>query len=125
MLNEVKVRELGVVGKYTEAFKLEVVNDVLSTGLGIVAARRKYGIKGHGTIRTWLNKYGSSKQSKAKQMKKQEQISIVEVEKLRREKKELEVALLKASVKVSCLESILERAEIDYGADFKKSITQQ
>ena len=43
---------------YTLAFKLQVVSEVENGQIGITAARRKYGIQGHGTIRRWIEKYG-------------------------------------------------------------------
>ena len=44
---------------YSLEFKLSVVREIESGSIGIAAARRKYGIQGHGTIREWRRKYGT------------------------------------------------------------------
>ena len=45
---------------YSYAFKLAVVQEVVSGELGIKAAARKYGIQSHSTVTSWLRKYGNS-----------------------------------------------------------------
>src|SRR5689334_8260366 len=42
---------------YSDKFKRSVVQKVLDGKIGITAARQKYGIKGHGSIRVWIEKY--------------------------------------------------------------------
>ena len=106
--------------RYPEVFKYEVVNKVLKEGLSLEAASRKYGIKGHVTIKKWLLMYGNGKYKPVKSMKNKEVTS--EVEKLKKEKAELESALLRSSIKINCLEKIIEAAEDHYGENFKKSI---
>ena len=44
---------------YSYAFKLSVINEIETGGLGIKAAARKYGIQSHSTITTWLRKHGN------------------------------------------------------------------
>jgi transposase-like protein len=47
--------------RYSEAFKLKVVSELESGKLeSQAAARRKYGIKGGGTIRQWIKKFGKN-----------------------------------------------------------------
>ena len=41
------------------SFKLQVVDEIESGGLGVRAAQRKYGIQGNNTVITWLRKYGT------------------------------------------------------------------
>ena len=48
-----------------------------------------------------------------------------QIEKLRKEKAELEHALARASVKVVVLESAIEEAEAVYGEDFKKKFVSR
>jgi len=45
--------------RYSEAFKLQVVNE-LETGVleSVAEARRRYGIPGSETVVKWLKKYG-------------------------------------------------------------------
>src|SRR5690242_18962492 len=45
------------VAEYSDKFKRSVVQTVLDGKIGITAARRKYGIKGHGSIKEWIRKY--------------------------------------------------------------------
>jgi len=49
--------------RYSEAFKLQVVNE-LETGVmeSIAEARRRYGIPGAETVVKWLKKYGRENQ---------------------------------------------------------------
>lgn len=44
---------------YSYAFKLSVIREIETGGLGIKAAARKYGIQSHSTITTWLRKHGN------------------------------------------------------------------
>lgn len=106
---------------YPEVFKYEVVNKVLKEGLSLDEASRKYGIKGHTTIKKWLLKYGKGKYKPVKKMKTKE--TSIEVEKLKKDKSELESALLRSSIKINYLEKIIEAAEDHYGESFKKNIT--
>ena len=46
-----------------------------------------------------------------------------ECAKLKEEKKQLEEALLKATVRIHCLEKIIDGVEERYGTDFKKVYT--
>lgn len=49
----------GVVKRYSEAFKLQVVREYEAGGhASISAVGRKYGITGLGTIKRWLKRYG-------------------------------------------------------------------
>ena len=45
--------------RYSISFKQQVVREIES-GLGIEAARRKYGIPGGGSIRNWILKFGKN-----------------------------------------------------------------
>lgn len=111
-------------GYYSEATKLEVVGAVTSGKLSQEEARSKYGVKGHSTILKWINKYQGIK------MKRVTKPSFVtskqnENAKLKEEKKQLEGALLKATVRVHCLEAIIEELETKSGVDLKKAYTQR
>jgi transposase-like protein len=47
------------VVRYSEAFKLHVVSGLESGDLSSIAdARRRYGIKGIGTVERWVRRYG-------------------------------------------------------------------
>ena len=116
-----KLREYRI---YSESLKLEVVKLVSSGKLSQSAACSRYGIKGKSTISKWLIKYQGTKMNKSKR----KNLSIdaeSKTTKLEEEKKLLERALLKATVRVNCLEAIIEEAEARYGTDFKKESIQQ
>lgn len=110
--------------QYSEALKLEVVKLVSSGKLSQSAACSRYGIKGKSTIPKWISKYQGAKmkRSKGKNVSVDAQS---EIAKLQEDKKLLERALLKSTVQVSCLEAIIEAAEVRYGTDFKKDSTQK
>ena len=110
--------------QYSEALKLEVVKLVSSGKLSQSAACSRYGIKGKSTIPKWIVKYQGAKMKKAKR----QNVSVdaqSEIAKLQEEKKQLERALLKSTVRVSCLEAVIEAVEAQYGTDFKKDSTQK
>lgn len=44
--------------RYSEAFKLEVLNQIDRGDLSIEDARRKFGIRGCSTVQSWAMKYG-------------------------------------------------------------------
>ena len=108
-------------GCYSEALKLEVVAAITSGKLSQEEARSKYGIKGHSTILKWVNRCQGAKMKKGnKQTNRQNENA-----KLKEEKKQLEGALLKATVRVHCLEAIIEEVEAKYDTDLKKVYTQR
>ena len=43
---------------FSDAFKLEVVRDYLSSGLSKEAIARKYGIRSHSGVQRWLHQFG-------------------------------------------------------------------
>ena len=109
---------------YSEALKLEVVEAVIGKKLSQAEACSKYGIKGHSTILKWIRKYQGAKM---KRVNKKSAITAKpnEAAKLQEEKKQLEQALLKATVRIHCLETLIEEAEARYGKDFKKAYIQR
>jgi len=49
------------VVRYSEAFKLQVVSELETGKLGcIFEARKRYAIKGVGTVDRWVRKYGKN-----------------------------------------------------------------
>ena len=44
--------------RYSNCFKLQVVEDIETNGLSIEDCRRKYGIRGTSTIQGWLKNFG-------------------------------------------------------------------
>ena len=94
--------------RYSEAFKLQVINELESGQLDCInMAREKYGIVGSGTIRRWLKKYGCNDLlPKRVRIEMPEEIS--ELKRLKKRIRELEKALAKTKV-----ESVLNEAQFE------------
>lgn len=109
--------------RYSEAFKMQVVEEITSGKFtGINAASRAYGIKGATTVRNWLKKYGHSEV-----MPKKITINTVEEidekKQLQKRVKQLEKALADAYMKNLLSETYFEVACERFGEDpeeFKK-----
>ena len=89
--------------RYSEAFKLEVVRELESSGLPFGEVRRKYGIRGEGTVQYWVRKYGNGTRGKVIRVQKPEEID--ELKQLKKRVRQLEVVLADCNV-----ELVLERA---------------
>jgi transposase-like protein len=107
--------------RYGEALKRQVVEQIEAGKVTLSQAQRQHGIAGAQTIRGWQARYGKAggggggaRRSSALGAAQ------AQIEKLRREKAELEHALSRSTVKVIVLESAMEEAEVQYGEDFKK-----
>ena len=115
-------RERGVNLVYSEALRTEVVNAVQS-GMSYADACSKYGIKAKSTLQWWVKgRRGGTLGMKAKKCRNRESdlLSL-----LKKEKRELELALAKMSLKVYCLEAVIEEAGQHYQEDLKKKFIQQ
>jgi len=108
--------------RYSEAFKREVVGELEREGLAFGEVRRKYGIKGMGTIQGWVGKYGNGSRGKVIRVERPEEIN--ELRTLRERVKRLEklladtnldLALERAYTKMAC-----DRAGIKDVEGFKK-----
>jgi transposase-like protein len=105
--------------RYSLSFILEVITEVERGKISIVKAQNKYGIGGNNTIQKWIKKYGRLGDNKeAEAMKEQE----IQIEKLKKEKQELESALAKAHLKIMSLETLVEVYQEDKEKGIKKSI---
>lgn len=118
------IKNISSCGSYSEAFRLEVVEAIVGGKLSQREACSRYGIKGHSTVSKWLKKYQGTRM-KVSNKKAKSGIKSEEAAKLLEEKKQLEQALLKATVRIHCLETLLEGAEARYGTDFKKAYIQR
>ena len=110
-----------VVVRYSEAFKLAVVREI-EQGLNRTEARRKYGIRGCGTLQRWLGKYGNGSVGKVIRVERPEEIS--EVQQLRQRMRQMERALADATIDLALerayTQMACERAGIADVAEFKK-----
>jgi transposase-like protein len=108
--------------RYSQAFKMQIVSELEAKGLSVRALRRKYGIRGCGTVEAWLAKYGNGTRGKVIRVETPQEIN--ELKRLRERVRRLEsaladanidLALEKAYTKMAC-----ERAGIEDMEEFKK-----
>lgn len=104
--------------RYGEAVKRLVVEQIEGGKLTVAQAQRLHGIAGAQTIRGWQARYG--KAGGGVRRGAALAAAAAQIERLKQEKAQLEHALARSTVKAIVLESALEEAEAQYGADFKK-----
>ena len=103
----------------TEALKYELAK-ALKGGMSYKEACLKYGIKAPSTVRSWVKKgRGAKKFKKSNTNQSRESDSLIRFNK---EKRELELALSKMSLKVYCLEIVIEEASKHYQEALKKRL---
>jgi len=104
---------------YSEAFKRQVVREVMSGILTKDGARRKYNIGGKTTVLGWCRKYGSQEELgiKVKIMTQREED---ENTILKRRIKELEKSLEKSQFKNEALETLIDVAEQELDIKIRK-----
>ena len=84
------------VVRYSEAFKVAVVRELEQEGLSFEEARRKYGIRGAGTVQRWVRQYGNGSRGKVVRVERPEEIN--ELKQLRDRVRRLEGALADANL---------------------------
>ncbi len=89
--------------RYSEAFQMEAVRELESQGLTINAVRRKYGIRGAGTVENWIRKQGNGTRGKMIRVQRPEEIN--ERQQLKARVRRLETALADSNIDL-----VLERA---------------
>ncbi len=106
---------------------MEVVRELESQGLTIIAVRRKYGIRGAGTVESWMRKYGNGTRGKMILVQRPEEID--ELKQLKARVRRLETALADANVDLvlerAYVRLACQRAGITDVADFKKKTAGQ
>src|SRR5689334_253559 len=60
--------------RYSEAFKMAVVRELEQEDLPYEGVRRKYGIRGCGTVQEWARKYGNGSRGIRIRVEKMEEI---------------------------------------------------
>ena len=108
--------------RYSEAFKIQVVAEAEREALTAEEVRKKYGIRGHGTVNGWVRRYGNNGRGKIIRVETPQQID--ELKRLKDRVKRLEslladanidLALERAYTQIAC-----ERAGIKDIESFKK-----
>lgn len=98
----------GTVKRYSEAFKLQVMQDIETGRFGSAhEASGWYGITGTNTVSVWLRRYGKEHLLR-KVMRVETKDELNEVKRLQREVAELTAALAKLSVKHLVQETYFE-----------------
>jgi transposase-like protein len=112
------------VNKYTDDFKLMVVQDYLSTDISQSALKKKYNFGGNKNIYNWMRKFGLSKPSEDQKelhqvMAKEEQKSALEQE-LELKIRKLEEELKREQLRTKALNVMIDIAERDLKVDIRK-----
>ena len=89
--------------RYSEAFKREVVRELEVGGIAFDAISMKYGIKGRGTVASWVREYGNGTRGKVIRVESPGEIN--ELKRLKARVRRLESALADANI-----DGALERA---------------
>lgn len=101
---------------------MAVVRELENEGLTVIAIRRKYDIRGAGTVESWLGKYGNGTRGKMILVQRPEEIN--ELKQLKTRMRRLETALADANVELVLERAYLRmacgRAGITDVAEFKK-----
>jgi transposase-like protein len=108
--------------RYSQAFKMQMVNEIERQGATYESVRRKYGIGGHGVVNGWVRKYGNGIRGRIIRVETPEQID--ELKRLKERVKRLEALLADANIDLAieraCTQIACERAGIKDVAEFKK-----
>jgi transposase len=112
------------VNKFTDDFKLMVVQDYLSSGISKEELKRKYNFTGCNNIYRWMRKFGLSKPSEDqiqlhRTMKMEKQKSSSEQE-LELKIKKLEDDLKREQFKTLALNTMINIAERELKVDIRK-----
>ena len=110
--------------KFTDDFKLEVVQEYLSTGISQEELKRKYNFGGNNNINNWMRKFGLSKPSEDqielhKFMAKEKQESSSE-QLLELRIKKLEEDLKLEQFRTKALNTMIDIAERELKVDIRK-----
>ncbi|MGB4655925.1 MAG: transposase [Bacteroidales bacterium] len=110
--------------RYSDCFKLQVVEEIEKNGLSVEECRLKYGIGGGSTIQRWLLKYGKQHLLN-KIIRVETRDEIDELKRLRAELKALKEAYAELSIHHKCSEKVIEVADELFDMDLKKKYEQE
>jgi transposase-like protein len=113
--------------RYSEAFKMEVVRELETSGLAFGDVSLKYGIKGAGTVQNWVRQYGNGTRGKVIRVEQPGEIN--ELKRLKARVRQLESALADANIDAALERAYTrlacQRAGITDVAGFKKKAAGQ
>ena len=96
--------------RYSHAFKMQSVREVESGQQDSQAVRRKYDIKGDGTVMRWVRQFGSGKYGKVIRVERPDEI--IETARLRIQLRQAKEALADAH-----MELVLEKAYLEVACE--------
>ena len=106
--------------RYSISFQQKIVREIEEEGLHIEQVKRRYGIRGAGTIQNWVRKFG-----KNHLLKKVVRIETMDekdrIKQLEQEIKKLKMALADSVLAQKCLEVVIDEANKEYKTDLKKN----
>jgi len=112
------------VNKFTDDFKLQVVQEYLSTDISQEELKKKYNFGGNNNINSWMRKFGLSKPDegqiqlhRAMRVEKQKSSSEQELE---LKIKQLEEELKREQLKTLALNTMINIAERELKVDIRK-----
>lgn len=118
----IKNSEIKPAIRYSESFKIQLVRELEGGGINFGQMMRKYGIRGYGTLQSWVARYGNGSIGKVIRVQKPEEVS--ELKRLKERVKRLEGALADANLDLALERQYTrlacERAGIQDVAEFKK-----
>jgi transposase-like protein len=110
--------------KYSDEFKWQVVQEVLSGKLTKDEARRVYGIKGKSAVLNWLRRIGGIESSNLADFKplseQEEKLRMKELSEKDKRIKELEAELSRERLRADLWQKIVELAEEQLNIDVRK-----
>ena len=111
---------------YSYAFKLQVVSEVESGQLSLSGARRKYGIQGSHTVKTWVEKFGNLDRpyqlgSHMKSTPEQELLALRQrIKQLEKQNARLNKELEQKDHKVAFFDLMIDMAEEEFKVPIRK-----
>jgi transposase len=117
-----KSSEIKPAIRYSEAFKMQLVRELEAGGVNYNQLMRKYGLRGCGTLKRWVVRYGNGSIGKIIRVEQAKEMN--ENEQLRRRNRALEKALADTNIELALerqyTKLACERAGIQDVAEFKK-----
>jgi transposase-like protein len=108
--------------QYSEAFKIQLVRELEAGGINFEQMMRKYGIRGCGTLRRWVGRYGNGTIGKMIRVETPQETN--ELQRLKERVKRLEAVLADTNIDLALERQYTrlacERAGIKDVAEFKK-----
>lgn len=110
--------------RFPDDFKLQVVQDYLSTDISQEALKKKYNFSGNNNIYNWMRKFGLSKQNKEQielhlAMEKEIKKTSLELD-LELKIKKLEQELQREQFRTKALSTMIDIAERELKVDIRK-----